>query len=75
MSLGFAQIVLGGLVASSYAGLACPDWPTCNGGLWVPTLDGTVGLHVLHRFNGYAFLGCLVGGIAVIPRRAPVRPV
>ncbi len=63
VTLGFAQIVLGGLVASSYAGLACPEWPTCNGGVWVPTLEGTVGLHVAHRFNGYAFLAALVGGV------------
>ena len=65
VALAVAQIVLGGLVASSYAGLACPEWPTCNGGLWVPSLEGTVGLHVLHRFNGYALLAALLGGAAV----------
>ena len=47
------QIVLGGRVSSTYAGLACPEWPTCNGGLWFPTWSGNVGLHLLHRLNGY----------------------
>jgi cytochrome c oxidase assembly protein subunit 15 len=54
------QIVLGGLVSSSYAGLACPEWPTCNGGAWFPSFRGSVGLHLLHRLNGYALLAaCL----------------
>jgi cytochrome c oxidase assembly protein subunit 15 len=47
------QLVLGGLVSSRYAGLACPEWPTCNGGAWFPSLAGAVGLHLLHRTNGY----------------------
>lgn len=47
------QMVLGGLVSSRYAGLACPEWPTCNGGEWFPSFGGTVGLHLLHRTNGY----------------------
>jgi cytochrome c oxidase assembly protein subunit 15 len=48
-----AQLVLGGLVSSRYAGMACPEWPTCNGGLWFPSWRGAVGLHLLHRSNGY----------------------
>lgn len=48
------QLVLGGLVSSRYAGLACPEWPTCNGGLWFPAWGGGVGLHLLHRLNAYA---------------------
>lgn len=47
------QIVLGGLVASNYAGLTCPDWPTCMNGEYIPTLRGVQGLHVLHRLFGY----------------------
>jgi cytochrome c oxidase assembly protein subunit 15 len=47
------QLVLGGLVSSRYAGLACPEWPTCNGGVWFPTFAGAIGLHLLHRSNGY----------------------
>jgi heme a synthase len=48
----FAQIWLGGLVATSYAGAACVDFPTCNG-QWVPTWDGPIGLQVIHRFGAY----------------------
>ena len=53
------QIALGGLVSSQYAGMACPEWPTCNGGVWFPTWGGSVGLHLLHRLNGYTLVVCL----------------
>lgn len=56
----FLQLVLGGLVSSRYAGMACPEWPTCNGGLWFPTWRGPVGLHLLHRSNGYLLLALLL---------------
>jgi cytochrome c oxidase assembly protein subunit 15 len=51
-----AQMVLGGLVSSRFAGLACPEWPACNGGLWFPSWRGTVGLALLHRWNGTALI-------------------
>ncbi len=60
-ALLLAQLVLGGLVASGYAGLACPEWPTCNGGVWFPAWRGSVGLHLAHRMNGYALALALVG--------------
>lgn len=53
------QMTLGGLVSSQYAGMACPEWPTCNGGAFFPSWKGSVGVHLLHRLNGYALLGCL----------------
>ena len=65
-----AQMALGGLVASRHAGLACPEWPACRDGLWFPGWEGPVGLHLLHRANGYA----LVLGLAAAAqagRRAP----
>ena len=53
------QIVLGGLVSTHTnsngdmdASLACPDFPLCNGEL-IPTLDGPIGLHVMHRLGAY----------------------
>lgn len=49
----FIQIVLGGLVSSSYAGLVCPDWPTCMNGEYFPTWTGIQGLHLFHRTVGY----------------------
>jgi len=54
------QMVLGGLVSSRYAGLVCPEWPTCNGGQWFPSFRGPVGLHLVHRLNGYALLAGLL---------------
>lgn len=48
------QIVLGGMVSSHYAGLACTDFPTCDGASMAPTFQGLVGVHVLHRLNGFA---------------------
>lgn len=49
------QITLGGLVASSYAGQVCVDFPLCNG-QWAPTFQGALGLQVLHRFSAYAIV-------------------
>lgn len=65
MSLLALQMVLGGLVSSRYAGLVCPEWPTCNGGLWFPTFRGPVGLHLLHRLNGYALAAALLATAAL----------
>ena len=51
----FGQAVLGGMVSTHHAGLACPDWPTCNGE-WLPPLVGGVALQVFHRFAAYALV-------------------
>ena len=67
------QIALGGLVSSNYAGLACPEWPTCNGGLWFPVWTGSVGLHLLHRYNGYLLLAALVAAAGASRRDAGLR--
>ena len=64
------QLVLGGLVSSRFAGMACPEWPACNGGLWFPSWQGTVGLHLLHRWNAVLLLAALAAA-AVSCRRAP----
>lgn len=44
----FTQIFLGGVVSSTYSGLACLDYPTCNG-QWLPDLVGSVGYQWRHR--------------------------
>ena len=49
----WVQSVLGGMVSTNHASLACPDWPACNG-QWFPPLAGLVGLHVAHRYGAYA---------------------
>jgi len=64
------QIALGGLVASRYAGLACPEWPTCHEGVWFPTWEGPIGLQLLHRANGYALVASLAAA-AWAARNAP----
>ncbi|MCP4003593.1 MAG: heme A synthase [bacterium] len=55
-SILLLQLLLGGLVSSQYAGLACSSFPTCDGESIVPTLVGPVGLHVAHRLNGLLLL-------------------
>jgi cytochrome c oxidase assembly protein subunit 15 len=64
------QVALGGLVSSRFAGLACPEWPTCSGGIWFPSWRGNVGLHLLHRLNGYALIAALFAA-ALASRRVP----
>jgi cytochrome c oxidase assembly protein subunit 15 len=54
-----AQTLLGGLVSTNHAGLACPDWPTCHGDWW-PPLAGLVGLQMAHRLGAYALVALLV---------------
>jgi len=49
----FGQIILGGLVSSNYAGLACPDFPLCHGHWIPPFMDDLIFLHLLHRFGAY----------------------
>lgn len=46
------QLTLGGLVASHYAALICPDFPLCQG-QWFPSFQGTLGLQVGHRLGAY----------------------
>jgi len=55
------QLVLGGMVSSQGGGLACASFPTCDGQSYVPTLQGLVGLQVLHRLNGLLLLGFAAG--------------
>ncbi|HEY9856489.1 MAG TPA: COX15/CtaA family protein [Stenomitos sp.] len=63
----YGQILLGGLVASNYASLACPDWPTCNG-MWLPPMVGYVATHMIHRFGGYTVF-CLIMALTVLGSR------
>lgn len=64
------QMALGGLVSSNYAGLACTEWPTCNGGVWFPVFDGIVGLQIFHRLGAYT-LTALAIAFFVTSRAAP----
>jgi len=77
LAVGFAaallglQMLPGGLVASRYAGLACPEWPACAGGVFFPTLGGAVGIHLLHRWNAVLLLLALAAAAAAAPADAP----
>ena len=55
----FVQAVLGGVVSTNHASLACPDWPTCNG-QWFPPLAGLVALQVAHRWVAYLLAVLLI---------------
>ncbi len=60
------QLVLGGVVSSSYAGLVCTEWPTCFGGVWFPTFAGLIGLQVLHRLGAYAVVLIAIANAALV---------
>lgn len=66
----FVQMALGGLVSSNYAGLACTEWPTCNGGVWFPAFDGIVGMQIFHRLGAYT-LAALAVAFVVVTRDTP----
>ncbi len=70
--LVFGQLIIGGFVASTYAGSVCVDWPKCNG-MWFPTWAGAIGLQILHRMLAY-FLAVAIVGFAVILQRSHIRP-
>lgn len=55
-----AQILLGGLVSTNHAGLACPDFPLCHGAWWPAGAGPLVHLQVTHRLGAYALLVLLV---------------
>ena len=65
----YLQIVLGGLVRHTGAGLACLDVPFCNGDVWQSTWHATAKLQMVHRFFG-ALVGVLVIAAAVKAFRA-----
>jgi len=57
------QIGLGGWVSSNYAALACPDFPTCRDGQWLP-VDAATTIHFIHR-GGAVLVALTVGAFAV----------
>lgn len=64
------QIALGGLVSSTFAGLACPEWPRCSGEAFLPSLSGAVGLHLAHRWNP-VLLAIALATVATLSRGTP----
>jgi len=72
LTLLVVQLTLGGMVSSHNAGLLCDHFPTCDGQSLAPTLAGVVGLHVLHRLNGYALLLAYAGLALATRSHAPL---
>jgi cytochrome c oxidase assembly protein subunit 15 len=68
----YSQAVLGGVVSTNGAGIACPDWPTCRGE-WFPAMQGLVGLQMAHRWTAYALAALLV--VLALRARPAVDPV
>jgi heme a synthase len=67
------QLALGGLVASSYAGLVCPEWPACRDGVWLPHFGGAMGFQLAHRLNAYVLVAALAGAAALSGRVPALR--
>src|SRR5262249_58081809 len=63
------QLALGGYVRHSGAGLACPDFPLCNGE-WLPGHWLGV-VHWAHRWLGVILLGFFIH-VAIASRRTPL---
>jgi len=53
------QTLIGGLVSTNHAGLACPDFPGCRGEMF-PPLEGLVGLQMIHRYGAWLLLAFVV---------------
>lgn len=47
----YAQILLGAAMRHTDAGLACPDFPLCNGALLPEITSGGMALHLAHRLG------------------------
>src|SRR5207247_10183630 len=65
VTVGFTYflIALGGTVRVSDSGLRCPDWPLCQGNLFVP-LDYYVLLEQFHRYTA-SIVSILVIALAI----------
>ncbi len=68
----YAQVVLGALVSSNYAGLACPDFPTCFGE-WMPPLQGLVAYQFAHRVMAFLVLTFALWSAILLLRRADMQ--
>jgi cytochrome c oxidase assembly protein subunit 15 len=64
----YGQLLLGGLVASNYAGHVCTEFPTCQNGIWFPSFSGMLGLHLIHRLGAYFVFAVLVTNFALMRR-------
>jgi cytochrome c oxidase assembly protein subunit 15 len=66
----YAQLLLGGLVASNYAALACTEFPKCQG-QWFPSLEGPIGLHMIHRYGAYTIALLAILNLILVKKVSP----
>ncbi len=66
------QILLGGLVRHSMAGLACTTFPFCFGHVWPPDSPSAMSerIHMLHRIWGGVVAGCVMATAWFVAARA-----
>jgi len=73
----YATIIVGGTVRGMGAGLACPDWPLCNGSVVPDLADTGIFVEYVHRLvaalTGMFMLSALVA--AVVWFRSEMRIV
>lgn len=55
----YLQLFMGGRVSSNYAGMACIDWPMCNG-KWFPEMKGLIRYQMEHRYLAYIIMAFLL---------------
>jgi heme o synthase len=67
MGATYAMILIGGYVASSGAGLACPDFPLCRGVSAMPA-DPGAHAHMLHRGWSLVVLGLVLAAARAASR-------
>jgi heme o synthase len=67
VAAAFLLVVIGVVVRATDSGLACPNWPGCFPGQFLPSLDsdGHVWIEWLHRTVA-AVIGFLILGLAVV---------
>jgi len=56
----YLQVVLGGAVRHTGAGLVCVDLPYCRGAIWPSHVHPAVHLHMAHRAFAFAVLGVVI---------------
>ncbi len=50
----YLQSVFGAIMRHTFSGMACPEFPVCSGGQWIPYgLSVQMMIHLLHRNFGY----------------------